>query len=265
MDKIFLFLLVLIICNAILITLFPKNNQVEFFDNYNDEIEIVLARYEENIDWINEYPFNRFKVTVYNKGSDLRESVCQNSQCQFIKLPNVGRCDHTYLHHIVQNYSNLPNVTLFLPASCMDEHKKNTTLTIMKLVVDSKNTVLYGNLMKKPIQELFKDFKLDEWKATNKQNANANPESALKPCEERPYRVWYEKNLDTNIEVKFVCFWGIFAVARKHIIQNPKSFYEKLVRYVDNHSNPEAGHYIERSWGAIFYPYESTCLYEKHG
>ena len=30
--------------------------------------------------------------------------------------------------------------------------------------------------------------------------------------------------------------------------------YEKLLSAVERHSNPEVGHYIERSWAAIFHP-----------
>lgn len=263
MDNLVLVLFILIICNIMLVRIFPYNNQVEFFDNYIDEVEIVLARYEEDISWINEYPFNRFKVTVYNKGSDLDEGTCKNSQCKFEKLPNVGRCDHTYLYHIVQNYSFLAPVTIFLPASCMDTHKKGTTLKVMKLVIDTKNTVIYGTKLKETVRKTFETFYLDEWKATNKQNSSVNPEKKLKPCQQRPFGVWYDKNFDKNIPIYYSVFWGIFAVARKHILQKPREFYENLLHYVDDHSNPEAGHYIERAWCVIFFPFEDECFYQR--
>ena len=34
-----------------------------------------------------------------------------------ISLKNLGKCDHTYFHHIVNNYNKLADVTIFLPGS----------------------------------------------------------------------------------------------------------------------------------------------------
>lgn len=45
-----------------------------------------------------------------------------------------------------------------------------------------------------------------------------------------------------------------FAVSREHIHQHPKHWYEKLLAAVSNHSNPEDGHFLERSWVAVFHP-----------
>ena len=47
---------------------------------------------------------------------------------------------------------------------------------------------------------------------------------------------------------------GIFAVSRKHIRQRSSQSYRMLVEYINKHSNPEAGHYFERAWLAIFSP-----------
>ena len=30
------------------------------------------------------------------------------------------------------------------------------------------------------------------------------------------------------------------------------------MKEVDEHQNPEAGHYLERSWYAVFYPYKNA-------
>jgi len=37
-------------------------------------------------------------------------------------------------------------------------------------------------------------------------------------------------------------------------VNHPITRYQHLILTVNDHFNPEAGHYIERSWGAIFYP-----------
>lgn len=49
-------------------------------------------------------------------------------------LPNVGRCDHTYLHHLDAEYdgeSGDADVTLFVPASVGDGYKWNLAMHVI--------------------------------------------------------------------------------------------------------------------------------------
>jgi hypothetical protein len=69
--------------------------------------EIVIARYNENLDWLKKIKKSKdIKITVYNKGKD-------DINVPFIKLPNIGRESHTYLYHIINNYNNLADQTVF--------------------------------------------------------------------------------------------------------------------------------------------------------
>merc|ERR1719456_2228285 len=69
-----------------------------------NEVELVLAHFDENVSWSDPYASVR---TIYCKGQ-------QVSGC--VPLENVGREGHTYLHHIVQNYENLADWTVFSQA-----------------------------------------------------------------------------------------------------------------------------------------------------
>jgi hypothetical protein len=71
------------------------------------DLEIVLAQHDENIAWSDRYKHVR---TLYCKGA------ATSSEEACIRLPNVGREGHTYLHHIVENYDNLANWTVFTQA-----------------------------------------------------------------------------------------------------------------------------------------------------
>ena len=66
--------------------------------------ELILARYNEDISWIDKVDVE--KITIYNKGED-------NLKYKYIKLPNIGRESHTYLYHIIENYDNLTELTIF--------------------------------------------------------------------------------------------------------------------------------------------------------
>lgn len=80
----------------------------EKFDK--NKVELVIARYNENVEWINAYSDI---ITLYNKGNDNLDTCIYT----VIKLPNYGREGHTYLYHIITNYENLKERTIFSQGS----------------------------------------------------------------------------------------------------------------------------------------------------
>ena len=57
---------------------------------------------------------------MYTKGpvplERLRELI-PRATTNVLRLPNLGRESHTYLHHILENYDELPEVLLLLPGT----------------------------------------------------------------------------------------------------------------------------------------------------
>jgi hypothetical protein len=82
---------------------------------------IVIARYRENIDWINYIDTNLYDVFIYNKGTKLHNIL----NCNIIELENKGRETHTYLYHIINNYENLPEKIIFTQANPFDHVNTN--------------------------------------------------------------------------------------------------------------------------------------------
>jgi hypothetical protein len=213
-------------------------------------IEIVVARYNEDLAWTNEAPFNKFKYTVYNKGvNDLFENKYVN---KIVKLPNVGRCDHTYLYHIVHNFNNLAPITVFFPGSLNHPAKKTNAVKMLNAIMYHKTAIFLGTRTHN-LRAHFNSFKLDEWKCSDPKNAALNSEKKLLPAIIRPYGAWYQFHFG-NIIVKYWCIHGIFSMHKKDIIKHNIERYRKILAGVERHSNPEVGHYIERSWAAIFHP-----------
>jgi hypothetical protein len=220
--------------------------------------EVVIAHYAEDMSWISAEPFDALHLTCYNKGPH-GFSAPPHPYLAVKKLPNVGRCDHTYLHHILDRYDSLADVTIFLPGSCTDPHKKGHTDALVRKCLLTRDSVFHGP-MERDVLSDFRDFQLDDWVATNKANSARNAESKLLPCPIRPFGSWYQTNFPDVPPIKAFCFYGILAVSKEHIRQHPRERYQRMIRYLDHHSNPEAGHYMERAWGALFYPYPSGCL-----
>jgi hypothetical protein len=267
MKKTVLFLFIVILITFLASTFLSVVKPEQFINRADEEsrmvdegdssIQIVLARYKEEISWLDDPPFNKYKVTCYNKGDTLPK--CSQPKCSVTPLPNIGRCDHTFLYHIINSYDNLADVTIFLPASCLDNHKIKTTFKLFHLVDKNRSTVLLGKPYSNVREELGRLF-INKHVATNLVNQMANPETLLLPCPIRPFGRWYDAMFG-DVVAKTVCYFGMFAVSKEHIHQHPKEHYEKLIKFVDSHSNPEAGHYMERSWAAIFAPIPDECIH----
>jgi hypothetical protein len=221
----------------------------------NNKMEIVVARYNEDLEWINTGVFANYPVICYNKGSNDEFTI--HSVNMVIKLPNVGKCDHTYLYHIVNNYDNLAEFTMFLPGSTDMSWKYEKARKTMEMMEKNNTSIFIGEKYKNVKDDLY-DFKLDEWTTSYDKNKE-NKQKKLELSDIRPYGKWYEANFG-NIETHLVAYGAIFGVSRKHILQHTKEYYEKLLVSL-NSPNPEVGHYIERSWTAIFHPVEETCLF----
>ena len=140
-------------------------------------------------------------------------------------------------------------------------YKKQRALNILQKIKNNnyKIAVFIGKYNKN-ICELFKDFSLDEWSSTDKQNLIANKEKKLELCLLRPYGKWFDYCFG-NIQANIYSFCGIFSIDKRDIIQHPIERYKNLLQQLSNSSNPEVGHYIERSWSAIFHPITYTKVY----
>jgi hypothetical protein len=221
-----------------------------------NNVKIIISRYNESLNWLEESPFNEFQYVVYNKGDN--DDFNKTNVTDVIQLPNVGKCDHTYLYHIVHNFDNLNNILVFFPGSLEINGKKSKAIDMLERIKKNncEKAIFIGDYSRNILRE-FGSFTLDSWTTSFLQNYEKNNESALYPTNIRPFGKWYLHNFG-NININYYTLQGIFSVDKKDILQHPKYRYEKLLQQVEIHSNPEVGHYIERSWGTIFYPMKNT-------
>jgi hypothetical protein len=221
-------------------------------------IEIIVARYNEDLKWTNEDVFNEYKYTIYNKGdNDEFEKINVN---KVINVKNVGRCDHTYLYHIITNYNSLADITVFFPGSLDLDYKKRRAIEILQRIKNG-NAIFIGEYSEN-IKNKFNDFQLDNWQSTNLQNVTKNNEKKLQLSDIRPFGNWY-KYYFGNKNATFFCYWGIFSIDKRDIIQHPVYRYIILIQQINKSSNPEVGHYLERSWTAVFFPMKYTKFINK--
>ena len=224
--------------------------------NSNLNIDLIIARYNEDLKWTLEEPFNQFKYIVYNKG--INDDFYKDNVKEIINLDNVGKCDHTYLYHVIQNYDNLADITVFLPGSVDLKYKKKIASKLLR-EIQLTNKAVFISLNEYDITKLHYNFQLDSYSTKHKENKSININSELKKSSIRPFGLWYQ-NMFGNLKINCIIYYGIFSIHKKDIIQHPKSRYEFLIKELSNDPNPETGHYFERSWCAVFNPLKETYL-----
>jgi hypothetical protein len=204
-------------------------------ENIKKKIQIVVARYNEDIKWL--LPFKDI-VVIYNKGNF--DPLLNNFN--IVNLKNYGRESHTYLYHIINNYDNLTDKVIFFQGK-IDDHK------ILEIEEYFGKDDFIGKFNGLNIDNLKK--KIDHFGKWKKDLKDGNLNLSLYT----PYD-WIINNIGIILDPKLVVskvVWGAnFSLSKELILLKPKIFYQNILRYIDYHINPEEGHFLERAWYLIF-------------
>jgi len=183
-------------------------------------LTVVVARYNESLDWTSSISNKRTKCIIYNKGSKVDHIG------PIIHLPNVGREGHTYLYHIINNYDNLSEYTMFLQGQPFDH-------------TPYLESILASDEWKKPFHVM---------------SANICDLTITK--EQNPYTMYELYSTIFNRKPSELSLWfgagAQFCVSRATIRTRPKEFYERIYNILARDMNPIEGHAIERFWPMIF-------------
>lgn len=188
------------------------------------KIDIVIARYNENIEWSKQFP----NVIIYNKGKPLDNSY------NVKEMINVGKEGHTYYKHIYDNYDNLTDYIVFLQGNPFD-HSPNIIPNLKRLINSDRLKNDFYFLSEKIL-------------GCNLTGCKYHHPSRL------PILEIYKHLFDCNkTEMQFEFGAGAqFIVSKKIILKKPKSFYLKIVKLLEHSKNPFEGYVIERFHKLIF-------------
>jgi hypothetical protein len=81
--------------------------------------DLIIARYEEDVSWIENIDSSDINIFLYNKGKE-DIPILLKKPIFYKTLKNIGRDPHTYIHHIVENYDNLPEYIIFVQGNPFD-------------------------------------------------------------------------------------------------------------------------------------------------
>jgi hypothetical protein len=242
---------------VLLILLLSSLTRKEGFQGNATNIEIVVANYEEDISWIKDIPENLYsRITIYNKGSPKVYTIPRSN---VVTLPNIGREAHTYLHHIINNYDTLADVTLFLPGSTTSFDQKKAQLDILLefLKGDQQHSRVVGIRDPAYIGDQLRHLQIDEYEVTHDKNKAANPDTKLTPAAVRPFGAWLQARFPGS-DLRCITYRGLILASRADIHKRSKAKYQELIGELMV-KNAEAVHFMERSWNIILSIPDESC------
>ena len=223
-------------------------------------VDLVIARYMEDLSWLSKYKNYSFRrVIIYNKGGSSIQCPDMKSLCEVKNLPNVGFCDHTYLHHIVDQYDNLADITIFLPGSADLPNKKKYMERIIELAFKGEPAIF--GLKVNSLYENMKNFALDSSTLSDPDNQGNGKAYILDPASPRPYGAWLKHYLPSQMACQYVTYKGMHSFSRDMIYNHRVDFYKPFLNQLSHHRFPEAAHYIERTLGALVSPFPDTVFH----
>lgn len=192
-------------------------------------MHIIISRYKENIDWINNINQN-INITVYNK-------FYQETNL----LQNVGREGHTYLNHIINHYDNLDDIMVFLQGNPLD-HYTNIIKDINDFYESHEHNIHDQHYTKFLSKEYYEGVYGNNYRA----HKNGLP-------------IYYFFDLLFNIKLEpktrlKIFYGGQFIVHKNNILNRPKDFYIFLIKFLSYEVDPIEGYILERLWPYILDP-----------
>jgi hypothetical protein len=197
----------------------------------NPSYRLVVARYNESVNWVDAF----VNYTIYNKG---RDDLAARHRAHSVRLPNVGREAHSYVHHIVENYDRLEDVIIFSQggyrahANFEPDEFLRRALDLGDLGFSTKLGDINGL-----VGSNSRDFVL-RWHGVDLHTKD-------------PYELgsWWERTTGEPWVRSRSVFWGAtFSVRRDFILRRSRDSYQRILKSLDWCTNPMEAHFCERAW-----------------
>ncbi|MEO0452754.1 MAG: DUF3431 domain-containing protein [Verrucomicrobiota bacterium] len=189
---------------------------------------LVVSHYSEDLGWLNNVPED-IHVFLYSKAEQPPDGS--------VRLPNLGREAHTYLHHIVSRYDSLAEVTVFCQGHPFDHcHHFHEILRALSKEMPSEPFKWHGFIID---TDDCRGRRLHVPWSKNPDGKELDIGHCHQALFGRGGPEWY----------RFVV-GAQFSTHRSQILKRPKSFYEKALEYTADVA--DASFSLERMWDRVF-------------
>jgi len=265
------------------------------FEAKQDKVwtEVVVAHYSEDLAWLSDYARPDTIFTVYSK-TDGNVDI-PAAATKLVRLTNVGREGHTYLHHIVENYDHLAPWTVFKQGSSPNQgyvpaesssghlnsgvalddyiqpfpHGRDSTFVMTAaahfpsgLQLTRPGLAING-LERKPFSTRMCPHQWTPWWLEKLHIYTQKFEPSMLEFYDRFVA---RSNLKSKDLMLAFPQGATFALSRARIHSRPREYYATLLDQVKMEQDPIQGYWIEASWYDIFHPeslqsQQSLCEY----
>ena len=216
---------------------------------YSMSVSLVISHFNSNefLNLLNVIP-SSWNVFIYNKSSNSSKfsNLLDKRNYHVLSLPNIGRETHTYLYHIIENYDNHSNFTIFIQDDT-DNH-----------IQDYKNFV---SVIQKYIQDdtFFKSYPAKYRKGSPGSHLRHFHNGVFNgPPLQFPKDA--VKTITDSLNINLIPRYAIYACAHffcsnKCINRHSIDFYKKLLDYYlsqDDFNTSKKGYIFEHMWYTIF-------------
>mgnify|MGYP000527751024 CR=1 FL=1 len=228
---------------------------------FKKDVDVVISCYKTQITWLRAFvkllgTENINCVYIYSKGNNYAEcDVVKNARrvvnIEYEQLENIGRCDHTYLHHIVKNWNAMAGYTYFVKDTMFcgellarngKRIKRDHSTKMMEHV--RKRAYLKGTSCYSGIATVRRNFRLQHYQSVKYRDTYYTSSYG--------HFGDYCEYLGIEIgDAMKVQLGGVFGVSEEKIKRQKREMYEKIKGTL-NRNNCEEGHYVERLWMMLF-------------
>lgn len=202
--------------------------------------EVVIVRYNEDLEWA-KYEFDKnVKVTIYNKGADDLDTP---DYFNIIKTENTGYLGGSFIKHIINRYDTLADRTLFLQGYPYDAQKFLPLIRYSNITETSCKNIYAAACTTTTLEFQNNWLSNSGWENTkyNKFIFNKNIINFVNK---------YIGNIPLDKE--FTATYGAeFSVDKEKILCHSKDFYETLFNESFNMQFPGDDHFMERTWDLL--------------
>jgi len=216
-------------------------------DTAPPELVLVVARYHEDTQWLD--ALQDVPTILYNRGGSDTLLPQKRSNLIIVKQENTGREDEVMLRHIVDNYDNLPEITVFLQGWPF-LHCPGALHTVARLAKEG------GGLL--PISRSFYQYSMEEGLVGAELSMARSPNLENKSLERWHALLQYKKICELVMGGKecparqWVAEGAQWAVSRERIRSQPLELYKRALNLEEGFHSKLRGLVLEALWPVLW-------------
>lgn len=234
-----------------------------------DRPDLVIAHFREDLGWLEHCLDKVGRVYVYCKDAKycmrgIPLGDWQKERLHIVHLANEGRESHSYLYHLVHNYQNPAQRTVFTLGSLNGNFMRWASF---RRALERERPEVYVETISQHEHQTILDYEVasksgvaysmgDGYDHEHKAQFSA---ANVAPASVRPFSSWYKKFLgeDLTLHNKELCtaketHGAIISVSKAQWLHIPVQTYRALLVENSGANATESGYFMERAWRYMF-------------